>query len=261
MSVENDKENETPKKSTENPTNLQKLNEYSNLIVGVATVLLVIVTAIYIALSMKIANETKRLADITVEQFKIRSYPTFLITRGPPTYEDAKYKDQIKIANYGEISSFETSFAIFYAGQILNDENKPEFMFFLDWQSVYIDEDLGRLSVIDYSSKIRPKASKTIESFLPKDILDRLKYNLIIVRHKVPYDIIYRYEAFAYGLEKSKDEKTNQLILHWETLPDSKKKNLCENLFKSLIMADGKENTVRKFFVDYPSHKALIFTR
>jgi len=94
---------------------LEKINKYSNLIVGAATFLLVFVTAIYIFLSWTIAKETKRLADISIEQFKIKSYPTFLITRTNPTYEDGRYKDKIKLYNKGEISSHETSILIFYS--------------------------------------------------------------------------------------------------------------------------------------------------
>ena len=97
-----------PRGSSSNnaPLNVfERLNKYSNLIVGIATVLLVIVTGVYIFLSWKIATETKRLADISIEQFKIRSYPAFLVLRTDSTYTDGKYKDEIKIYNKGEISS------------------------------------------------------------------------------------------------------------------------------------------------------------
>ena len=253
---------EGSEKSTVKPTRLQQLNEYSNLIVGIATVLLVIVTAIYISLSMKIANETKRLADITVEQFKIKSYPTILITRGTPTYENGNYKDEIKIANYGEISSFETKVAIFYAGSLLDKNMNMSFKFVLDWSTFFVLENAEKVNTLDYSVKIRSMTSRNIEITGPirKGIFDSIKYQLIIVRNKVPYDTSYNYETYAYGLERKEEySATEKITLRWENLPDSNKEALIDNLFEFDVIATNMEEKLIDFFIDYPNYKPLKF--
>lgn len=157
---------------------IERINRYSNLIVGIATVLLVFVTSLYIFLSWKIANETKRLADISIEQFKIRSYPTFLIFRTNPTWQDGKYKDEITIQNKGEISSHKTSFLIVYA--ILTQEpNQPKKLSFLsDWAYVY--KDTENIEILDYSKNILPNSGTIIgiEGPVPEAVFDNLKFQI-----------------------------------------------------------------------------------
>ena len=159
------------------PSFLERSNRYSNLIVGTATVLLVVVTAVYIFLSWTIAKETKRLADISVEQFRIKSYPTFLITRTNPTYADGRYKDQIKIHNKGEISSYETSILILYA---IRTQEQP-LSFLANWTYVYRDKDTESIDVLDYSKKIPANswASIGIDIPVPESIIKNLQYHLV----------------------------------------------------------------------------------
>ena len=61
-------------------TLLTKVNVYGNLIVAIATVTLAVITWSYIKEAKEMRLETKRLADISVEQFKIRAYPAFVIS-------------------------------------------------------------------------------------------------------------------------------------------------------------------------------------
>ncbi len=243
-------------------TILERLNKYSNLIVGIATVLLVIVTGVYIFLSWKIATETKRLADISIEQFKIRSYPAFLIVRTDPTYTDGKYKDEIKIYNKGEISSHRTSFLVFYV--ILTQEpNQPKKLSFLpDWTYVYIDKEAENIQVVDYSKKILPNSGTKIgtENLVPDMIINNLKFQIIFIRHKVPYDEKYSYESHVFAWEvKKSGPNSNEAAFHWETLPDSRKESLIESLFNSDIIAPNSEDKIIDFLVDYPSTKPVQF--
>ena len=224
-----------PEKPSEQLPFLERLNKYSNLIVGAATVLLVFVTAIYIILSWKIANETKRLADITVEQFKIKSFPSFLIIRSNPAIVDGRFKDEIMIHNRGEISSYETSFLMFY-GVLTQEGNQPKELSFLsDYMYVYRDKDLEDIDIFDYSKKILPNSGSIIgiDKPMPDEIINNLKYHLIIIRHKVPYDSTFSYETHAFGIER-KQQDSNMNNLHWETLPDSKKNALFERLLSQI---------------------------
>lgn len=249
--------------SNNEPLNFfERLNKYSNLIVGIATVLLVIVTGIYIFLSWKIATETKRLADINIEQFKIKSYPAFLILRTDPTYTDGKYKDEIKIYNKGEISSHKTSFLIFYV-IFTQEANQPKKLSFLpDWTYVYRDKETENIQVIDYSKNILPNSGTIIgtENLVPDSIINNLKFQIIFIRHKVPYDEKYSYETHAFAWEvKKPDTDSNETAFHWETLPDSRKESLLENLFNSDIIAPNRENKIVDFLVDFPSANPVQF--
>lgn len=253
--------NEEPQKKDTAHSFIKRINEYSNLIVGVATVLLVFVTAIYIALSWEIATETKRLADISVEQFKIRSYPTFLITRANPTFVDGRYKDEIKIINKGEISSYETSILILWA-LATRKEQKIGLSFASDWTYIYKDKDTENIDILDYNKKIPSKSATKfgIDNHMPEKILNKIKYQLIFIRHKVPYNKSFDYEssAFAWEVKKQdKDKTTNEY--RWETLPNSKRDELLEKFFNSEIIGLKKEKKIIEFFKDYPNSQPLKF--
>lgn len=243
-------------------TILERLNKYSNLIVGIATVLLVFVTGVYIFLSWEIATETKRLADISIEQFKIRSYPAFLVLRTDPTYTDGKYKDEIKIINKGEISSYKTSFLVFYV--ILTQEpNQPKKLSFLpDWTYVYRDKGTDNIQVVDYSKIILPNSGSKIgtENLVPDMIMSNLKFQIIFIKHKVPYDEKYSYESHAFAWEvKKSGPDSNEAAFHWEPLPENRKESLIESLFSSDIIAPNREDKITNFLVDYPSTKPIQF--
>jgi len=240
------------------PSFLERSNRYSNLIVGTATVLLVVVTAVYIFLSWTIAKETKRLADISVEQFRIKSYPTFLITRTNPTYADGRYKDQIKIHNKGEISSYETSILILYA---IRTQEQP-LSFLANWTYVYRDKDTESIDVLDYSKKIPANswASIGIDIPVPESIIKNLQYQIVIIKHRVPYDPSFTYETHAFAWEVTKqDDDSKQNTFHWETLPDSRRDVLREKLFNSEIIAPNREKKIIEFFTDYPNAQRLKF--
>lgn len=243
-------------------TILERLNKYSDLIVGIATVLLVFVTGVYIFLSWKIATETKRLADISIDQFKIRSYPAFLILRTDPTYTDGKYKDEIKILNKGEISSHKTSFLVFYVTLTQEPNQSKKLSFLPDWTYVYRDKETENIQVVDYSKNILPNSGTKIgtENMVPDMIISNLKFQIIFIRHKVPYDEKYSYESHAFAWEvKKPGPDSKEAAFHWETLPDSRKESLIDNLFNSDIIAPNRENKIINFLVDYPSTKPVQF--
>lgn len=243
-------------------TFIERLNKYSNLIVGIATVLLVLVTTIYIFLSWQIATETKRLADISIEQFKIKSYPTFLILRTNPTYTDGKYKDEIKIHNKGEIASHKTSFLIIYVIITQESNKQKQSSFWADWTYVYRDKDTENIDILDYCKNILPNSGTIIgiDNSVPDLIINNLKYQIVFIRHKVPYDSTFSYEAHVFAWEvKKKDKNSNENTFHWETLPNSRRDVLLENFFNSEIIAPDKEKKIIDFFVDYPVPTPLKF--
>jgi hypothetical protein len=81
------------------------LSSHANLLVALATFFLAILTLKYITVTTKMAEETKRLADISVEQFKIKSYPVFLVVTSPPVFNSANITQEFTINNRGEIAA------------------------------------------------------------------------------------------------------------------------------------------------------------
>jgi hypothetical protein len=236
------------------------LSSHANLLVALATFFLALLTFRHIAVTKRMAEETKRLADISIEQFKIKSYPTFLITRTSPTYVNGLYKDEIKILNKGEISSFETSVLIFFV--IRTQKQQPTLSFTSEWTHVYRDEYTKNIAVLDYSKKIPANSGTSIgiNTSVPKFMIDNLQYQIIIIRHKVPYDTSFSYEAYAFAWEiKKQDDDSEQSSFHWETLPDSMRDMLLEKLFNSEIIAPNKEKKILEFFTDYPNAQQLKF--
>jgi len=244
------------KSKNEKQSSLEKINKYANLILVGVTFLLVIVTGIYITLSWKIANETKRLADINVAQFKIKAYPTFLISRTTPTYLDGRYKDEIITSNRGEITSFETSTLILYAIETQEKQQQIKLSFVYNWSYIYIDKVAKNIDILDYSEKILPGTGSRfgIDTTISNIIMDKLKYQIIIIRHKVPYDTLFSYEIYAFAWEIKEQNK-----FYWEKLPDSTRNMLFDELINSEIVAPNREEKIKEFFKDHPEAQHIKF--
>jgi hypothetical protein len=244
--------------TTSNLSFLEKINKYSNLIVGIATIFLVIVTAIYISLSWTIAKETKRLADISVEQFKIKAYPVFIVVRNEPTSENGIYKDQIRFENRGELASHQTSFLIIHVLKM--EGNKWGFV--PDLGYLYDGMENEKVTGLDYSIKVPPKSAYTIRRNRkdPHNIFIKVTNQLVFIKHKVPYDTEFSFESYGYFLKKK--VSVNEIERYrWELTTDNDKQFLIQKLFDSEVFVTDEllKEKVAKFFKEYKFKKGLTF--
>ena len=98
---------------------LSLFKDYSGLIVAIATIALALITYCHMneAKEMReetknMATETKRLADISIEQFKIKAYPAFLIEVKEISVDSTGIKKVFKVVNKGEITAHNVTFLI-----------------------------------------------------------------------------------------------------------------------------------------------------
>ena len=186
-------------------------------------------------------EETKRLVDTTILQFKIRSYPSFFISARNVSFDSGEIKQEYKIHNKGEITAFEVT-CLLVNGYKRPDGNEEYYNLV---QAFYKKGEKTRTS-LHYKSKILPGVVFELhsESPLPKnETFDSLSYSLIFVRFKVPYDKVYRYESSAYILKK-------QSI--WHPLSSDDTESLIKVYLKRLLISKKAEDEqVKDFFVNY----------
>ena len=186
--------------------------ENSGLIVAGATIALAVITYSYIneakkmreatvrvaSETKKMATETKRLADISIEQFKIKAYPTFVIDVRESSIDSTGIKKVFKVFNKGEITAHNVTFLIADVYKMNN-----HFHFSYNWGAIYeFDEEVNAIS---FESKIWAESDKTIISrvnFVEPYTFEKLKCAVLYIKFKVPYDEKYRYEVNAYALKK-----------------------------------------------------------
>ena len=202
------------------------MSRFSSLVIAFATIALVVVTYMHIneAKNMrktteKMAIETKRLADISIEQFKIKSYPTILITTKEYSPESYKIIQKFGFLNKGEISAFNFS-ALMINAYKKNDISTSIALNFIESLGGYYEIDGAKITLLDFETKI-PKDTKftltTEHKLIPPFRVIHPIYTLIIFRFKVPYDT-YQYETYSFILEKEKkwermnNEDTNELL-------------------------------------------------
>lgn len=239
------------------------LNNYALLVTALATASLVLVTYFHIqeAKEMReatrdMASETKRLADITVEQFKIKSYPNFLIEQRPLSFESGKRIQSFILLNAGEITAFNVSFLSVNVYE--KDTGELDFISLL--YSIYQElerkleggkytkrgEQYGKKG-IGHEIKLPHDTSFAVQtaSRKPDERIDKLRYNLIFIRYKVPFDDVYRYEVFGYNLKRrSSGEKPTSY--EWQLMASSETTGLIKPFTKSL-----KNEKVKNFLADY----------
>ena len=221
------------------------LDNYSTLLVAVATIALAFFTAFYIWEARQMRIETKRLADLSVEQFKIRAYPTFLIESKEVKFESGKLLEDIRIINKGEITAHKVTFHLVHVyGKY------PHFDFINGLGTYYKIDKI--MTTVDFQINIFSNAIREIktETQLYKDYrIESLLYELLFIKFWVPYDEKYRYESFAFLLKQDVVEK-NEKLLHWQDIDINAKNNLIKNYF--LSNAHKSHKKVENFFKDYP---------
>lgn len=227
---------------------LSPLNTYGTLLVALCTLVLAIMTYSHIDEAKKMREETKRLADISVEQFKIKSYPTFMFVVKGPSIDSNRIIDSVETHNRGTITAFNVTFLIVH----VNEKDKGELKFFGLADHIYMDE--VKRSSLDFKTKILPGTLYKIESRRPltaKYSIENLKYLLLFVRFKVPYDNKFRYEECAYikKVEKPKSDSTSYL---WQRLNDEDTKKCISEYLRDIERTKTPEfKKVKTFLADY----------
>ena len=182
------------------------------------------------------AEETKRLADITVEQFKIKSYPTFLIEWLEVKLDADTLFQKYQIRNLGEMTAHKVSFM-----QVFFDSIK------IYCCKEYLTDELQRTTAMSIEKKILSNMALTVVNrvYLPNNFI--VMHSIIFVRFEVPYDSIYLYETYGYYLEKPLDE-TSELSKSWDIILDNNKLELI-NRFRNKLPTLSQ--AFQSFLADY----------
>lgn len=229
-------------------------NDNSSLIVAAATVALVLVTWWHIEEARKMRKETKRLADLQVEQFKITSYPTLMFTDvGGPNIKANKIFNDVRIYNKkGSVTAFRCTAMLVLA--FINPKSGKTFQ--LEADSVYWVNEEHR-STLDFEEKIVQDSHLHIQAKTPIDddhSIENLIDLLIFVRFKVPYDKAFSYETAAYVNECTSPEASESPSYLWQKLNTEDRKQLViaylEDL-KNPQTAVKEAEKAKAFLADY----------
>lgn len=217
----------------------------SNWAIAGATIFLAFATFIHIKTTSNMSEQTKRLADLSVEQFKIRAYPSFLIKFEEIKFEKDKLREVYKVINKGEITAQKATFLFAHIyGKKLNFEH-------VNRLGAYYKID-KLMTSLDFQVNIFSNAYRKIisEGSLHNNYkIENLLYSLLFIKFWVPYDDKYRYESFGFIMKKDISEK-NKKELKWQDIDINSKNNLINNYFEA--SAHKTSDKVIKFFDDYP---------
>jgi len=238
--------------------NSQPLVALGTILLALVTIGLAVATFMHIREASEMRKETKRLADLSVEQFKIRAYPSFLIDIEKAYLESDHFIDLIKITNMGEITAHKTTFLW---NHLFKKGNQTHWV--LHDAAYY--ETSERTTVIDFEQSIFSRTLKKIandSTTHPKGFeFKNLSHGLLFVRFKVPYDEKYRYEKYGFVLKPDPDRK-DEKSFKWQMLDSITTNNLTDAYFISLgkkLDKDtaNKHNKISAFFADYAHQKGM----
>ena len=194
----------------------------------------------------RLADETRRLVDLGIRQFQIRSYPVFLIEQ-PEIHVDSNSITQIfKIQNKGDIAAHNVTFLF------VNIHKKDNIYIFTPRDSAYYESESSedKVTTINFEKKLLKDTARTviIDSVLPqKYTIDDLLYCLIYIRFKIPYDEKYNYEYFGF-IKKDKLDSTQNDQYLWQDITVNDTLKLMSEYFN---LRKGWSNLITKFFVDF----------
>ncbi|MHB0946047.1 MAG: hypothetical protein ACYC3B_02630 [Sedimentisphaerales bacterium] len=218
---------------------LTGLNQYGNLIVAIATVVLAYITWAYIYEAKQMRLETKRLADISVEQFKIRAYPSFIVSPEIKLESD-RLVQTFKISQRGEISAHKLTVLPI---DLFSDGTNVLYEY--QTGTIYKEGNSENTS-LDFEITLLHNAMHTLESkkeFPKSHTINTLKYLLIILKFWVPYDDKYSYQISGYMLKKSDPDYI------WQRISMEDTRTLMSNPSWKVTGFDDKR--VKNFFKDF----------
>jgi len=184
---------------------LKHILEPSRL-VALATFILAYFTYQYIGVSNEMVQETKRLATLSQQQFKIKSYPLLFTEVNPYTVTNNNTVQIIKIVNRGEITAFRLNTMIIHGYGELNNNLKLKI---LTQSSYELGKDKYKLTYLE-ENVIPPNDTHEIayiQNSTEEYKIDALNYLIIIIKFKVPYDNEFRYQTKIYKKVSGSPEK------------------------------------------------------
>ncbi len=151
--------------------------------------------------------ETKRMIDSQIEQFRIKSYPAFLVSAEEVSVDSAMITEKFSFWNRGQIVALQTSVLA------MNAYQKPPSLPFIDVFNDVLYEYAGKKSVGEVEINLPPTSGYNItikNHFPPTESIETLKTVLLLVRFKIPHDRKYSYETHAFVLNG--DHKTLSIV-------------------------------------------------
>jgi len=229
---------------------LHTLNDYGNLIIAIATVALVGVTAFHILEAKKMRNETKRLVDITIEQFKIGSYPTFNFEITNPVLHDKKtMKYFYAFENTSNVPALQVTELNLYAHKINNVWSFQSIV-----RSYYHGSD--ELSSFDFHKDMPSGAGKQVECSgeFNRSVFNTHNLNIFItiIKFKVPFEKKFQYKCFSYRLMGNIKEKNSKAL--WAIVSDDRTENYLRYYMDYLKDKDQDQypyDKISKFLKDF----------
>jgi hypothetical protein len=222
------------------------------LLAALATALMTVFTWCSIDEARKMREETKRLVDLTVEDFKIRAYPSFLIEFPSVNWKENELYESIKIHNKGEITAH--NFTVLMVRVFL--KSQQNFLFEHDLRPFYKGEEFK--TTMNYPTKVFKDAFKFIESkqsIGKNDPRGNLTYLVFYIRFKIPLDSKYYYETFGFLLKEhiTKKEVGDQTHF-WQEIDNQLTSYLVkmhlETINKNFDFAKAEE--IKSFLAEYP---------
>ena len=223
----------------------QKIIIIATVILALATLALAAITYFNISETKNMVRATKNLADISVEQFKIKSYPTFIIDVNQCSFDSETHEYKIAFTNRGEITAYKVTFLIVEGYE--KESGAPHFV--NNVTSLY--ESKEKITALDHEVDILRDMQRTIITggkYYHDYDLDKLNHLLLFIRFKVPYDDKYSYEEKAYRLEKKSVRKNGKALYHLEQITKWDLKSLLEKYF---ILSSKWSDKIKMFFNDY----------
>lgn len=204
-------------------------------LIALSTLILAIVTTF-------MAIGTWRLADITVEQFKIKSYPAFMVITEKIKVDSDSVLYKYHIHNKGEINAHHVT-SLFVYVYFLSDK----LLFKAQGGAYYEGEQ--RMTSMNFEQIIFKDSKSTIflKEALSESNIENLKCVLIFTKFMVPYDKKYRYETFGY-LIKENPEKQDLFPFVFLEISSSDRRNLVQ---KYVAMSNDWDESIKTFFEDY----------
>lgn len=201
-----------------------------NRLVAFATFILAFFTYQYIEISQKMVEETKNLAAISQEQFKIKSYPFIYTEVSPFTVVEGETIQKLKIVNRGEIPAFRLSAMILHGYGEITKNFRLKVVTTGTYKIEKSDLNYNYLEEYNIPSNDLHEIAYTLKTTNDYDLKD-LNFLVVILKFKVPYDNHFKFQTKIYKTTTGSTEKPmSNNIWSWTVLNTSD-----QNLVKSLI--------------------------
>jgi hypothetical protein len=229
-------------------TILKFIKEYNAVFSLLLTAVLVLVTFWHMQEAEQMRKETARMVDLSVEQFRIKHYPTFQVIAEKMIIAGSdKIFQKFTITNKGDITAFKVSplFVNAYAHNLVKGKH-----FRIIFGSVYEFE--GQKTPNDVEIDVLKESPMHFDchpDYPPGLTFDNLKNALLFIRFKVPYDTKYSYSSYGFSLQKAiEGVALPGQSYRWIRMDARDTNNLIKEFMQSAMTL---EKISKGYFVDY----------